>query len=109
MLTQDTQETPGDEERGGRPMDLPEDLQQELVNWLHRLEGHVRGVAGMIERGESGDEILVQLTAAKASISRLTLRVLEAYLDDSARNVDGAGEGVIERLKQSLGVVLKYS
>lgn len=85
---------------------LPEELQRQLVNWLHRLEGQVRGVAAMIERGEPSDDVLVQLTAAKSSIVQVTTRLLEGHMDDCLAQGD---EEAIERLKDSVKLVLKHS
>lgn len=93
--------------------ELTEEERQEFVRWLHRLEGQIRGVAGMMERGEAGDEILVQLAAVRSSVSTLTLEVLDAYIEaamPSANGVDADdADDTADRLKRSLSVVFRHS
>ena len=91
--------------------ELPEDERQEFVRWLHRLEGQVRGIAGMVERGEVGDDVLVQLAAVRGSVSQLTLDMLDAYIEAAVPNVNGddMDNEAADRLKRSLSVVLRHS
>lgn len=91
--------------------ELSDEERQEFVRWLHRLEGQVRGIAGMVERGEVGDDVLVQLTAVRGSVSQLTLDMLDAYIEAAISNVNGEGanDEAAERLKRSLSVVLRHS
>lgn len=91
--------------------ELPEEERQEFVRWLRRLEGQVRGIAGMVERGEAGDDVLVQLAAVRSSVSTLTLDMLDAYIEAALPSVNGDGvdDGAAERLKRSLSVVFRHS
>ncbi|MFB6285912.1 MAG: metal-sensing transcriptional repressor [Candidatus Bipolaricaulia bacterium] len=93
--------------------ELQDEDRQEFVRWLHRLEGQVRGVAGMVERGEAGDEVLTQLAAVRSSVSTLTLDMLNAYVEaaiPSATDDDSEGDDdAAERLKRSLSVVFRHS
>ncbi len=91
--------------------ELPDEERQEFVRWLHRLEGQVRGIAGMVERGEAGDDVLVQLAAVRSSVSTLTLDMLNAYIEAAvpSANGDGTDDEAAERLKRSLSVVLRHS
>lgn len=91
--------------------ELPEEERQEFVRWLHRLEGQVRGIAGMVERGEAGDEVLVQLAAVRSSVSTLTLDMLDAHIEAAlpSANGDGTDDEAAERLKRSLSVVFRHS
>jgi len=94
--------------------ELQDEDRQEFVRWIHRLEGQVRGIAGMVERGEAGDEVLTQLAAVRSSVSTLTLDMLNAYVEaaipgaNSGDDSDGDQEAA-ERLKRSLSVVLRHS
>jgi len=89
---------------------LSERLQVELIHRLRRLEGHVRGIAGMIERKESCDDILIQLAAIKAAIGQIAVRLLEGHMDRCVRRCLAEGdEEEIERFKKSLALILKHS
>ncbi len=90
-------------------MTLSKKLQTELVNRLHRLEGHVRGVAGMIERQEPCDDILVQLAAVKSAVNQVIVKLLEGHLDGCVQRCLAEGDaGEIERFKKSLSLILKH-
>ncbi len=93
--------------------ELQDEDREEFVRWLHRLEGQVRGIAGMVERGEAGDEVLTQLAAVRSSVSTLTLDVLNAYIEAAIASANGdnsdGDEEAAERLKRSLSVVFRHS
>lgn len=100
--------------RGGNVVnELPQDERQEFVHWLHRLEGQIRGVAGMVERGEAGDDVLVQLAAVRSSVSGLTLDMLDAYIEAAMPGInngaDSSDSEAAERLKRSLSIVFRHS
>ena len=82
---------------------MSEELRRELINRLHRLEGHVRGVAGMIERQEPDDQIIVQLAALKAAVNQVMARLLEGR-----REGGGQAAEDVERLKRLLSLTLKH-
>ena len=87
------------------------ETQRELIRSLHRLEGHVRGVAGMVEREESYDDVLVQLMALRSAVNRIIALFLEQGLEASLppeEDAEAVREG-LERLKRSLALILKHS
>jgi DNA-binding FrmR family transcriptional regulator len=85
---------------------LPEHLYTELVNRLHRMEGHMRGVAEMIERREPCDRVLVQLVAVKSALNRVMARLLEGHMESCLAEGDGEE---LERLKKSVALFLRHS
>jgi len=52
-----------------------------VLNRLARVEGHIRGIMRMIEEGKSCDEVLLQLSAVQAAISKTSKIVLEDHFD----------------------------
>lgn len=88
---------------------LPEDVHIELVNRLHRMEGHVRGVAEMIERREPCDQVLVQLAAVKSALTRVMARVLEGQMEGRLAVADEGDREELERLKRSVALLVKHS
>ena len=61
---------------------MNQDTKQDLLCRLRSIEGHVRGVARMVEYEAPCLDILHQLTALRGSIDRLEGRLLEAHLRD---------------------------
>lgn len=49
----------------------------DLRRRLRRIEGQVRGIEAMVGRGESCDDILVQLAATKGALSGI-VKIVEA-------------------------------
>ncbi|MFO1540250.1 MAG: metal-sensitive transcriptional regulator [Chloroflexota bacterium] len=51
-----------------------------LLRRLARIEGQVRGVARMVERGEPAVDVLQQTAALRAALDAVTLLVIEEEL-----------------------------
>lgn len=51
-----------------------------LRNRLRRVEGQVRGIAGMIETDRSCPEIVLQLQAARAALGRVQSEILKQHI-----------------------------
>ena len=49
----------------------------ELVVRLRRIEGQVRGLQHMVERGEPCTDVLTQVAAARAALAAVAIGVLE--------------------------------
>ena len=58
----------------------------QLLNRLRRVEGQVRGLAGMIEDGRYCIDVLWHLRAARAALNRVELLMLKAHLDHCIEN-----------------------
>ena len=52
----------------------------ELTERLRRIEGQVRGVQHMIERGETCVDVLTQIAATRAALAAVGLGVLDREL-----------------------------
>ena len=52
-----------------------------LLNRLNRIEGQVRGVARMVEEDRYCIDVLTQLRAARAALSRVETEMLKDHLD----------------------------
>lgn len=51
-----------------------------LLNRLHRIEGQVRGVAGMVEADRYCIDVLTQLHAIRAALAKVETEMLRAHL-----------------------------
>jgi DNA-binding FrmR family transcriptional regulator len=56
-----------------------EQVQQELLTRLRRIEGQTRGVQRMVEEGRSCTEIANQLASIRAAVQSVTVVMLKQY------------------------------
>ncbi len=83
-----------------------------LLNRLNRVEGQVRALKKMVERGECADDLLVQVAAVKGAVTKVAVKILESHLIDCANSCmasDGSVDEVYERVTKALATVLKQS
>lgn len=67
-------------------------MAKETIDRLRRIEGQVRGIAGMIEDERYCIDVLHQLSAVKAALRRVESEVLKNHaatcVDDAVRSGD---------------------
>ncbi|MBS3946761.1 MAG: metal-sensitive transcriptional regulator [Dethiobacter sp.] len=78
---------------------------QQIVNRLCRIEGQVRGVRKMVEEEQSCAEIMMQIAAVKAAVSKVGVLIFQTHfrhcLEQSAQ--EGEKEEFIEEVMELLG------
>ena len=74
-----------------RDVRFPEEVNDDVVNRLRRLEGQIRGVQRMIEEGQDCRDIVTQLSACKAALDRVGYRLVVAGMRHCA-TVDPSGD-----------------
>ncbi len=57
------------------------DTKPKVLNRLNRIEGQVRGIARMVDEDRYCIEVLTQLQAVRAALSRVESEVLKDHLD----------------------------
>lgn len=91
---------------------LTEVAEKRINNRLSRLEGQVRGIKRMLEKHQSCDDILVQVSALKQAVNGVAVELLQAHMESCVlpRVEAGAFEGkeALESLKGALSKVLKH-
>ncbi len=80
---------------------FPEDVQDDVQKRLRRLEGQIRGLQAMLEKGKDCREIITQLSAAKAALDRIGYRLVGAGMRYCATNLDDT-DGVTEEELENL-------
>lgn len=77
---------------------------EKITNRLVRIEGQIRGIKKMVEEDRECEDILVQISAASASLTNAARLVMEHHIEHCV--VDGIKHGdedeTIRRLKKSL-------
>lgn len=59
---------------------------QKIYNRLRRIEGQIRGLEEMLDKDRTESDILIQLEAAKSSLSSTISSLIESMLE---RNTEG--------------------
>jgi CsoR family transcriptional regulator, copper-sensing transcriptional repressor len=75
-----------------------------IINRLSRIEGHIRGVKGMVQENRPCPEVLIQLAAVRGAIDQVTRVILNEHLSECITRA--ARDGDIEREIQELQAAL---
>jgi DNA-binding FrmR family transcriptional regulator len=70
-----------------------------LLNRLRRIEGQVRGVARMIEEDRYCIDVMTQLRAVRAALSRVEGELLKGHLDHCIESAIVSGDQAEQRRK----------
>ena len=72
---------------------------KKLVDRLHRIEGQVRGIARMLEDGRYCIDVLTQLRAVRAAVSRVESAMLQEHLGHCIEHAISGGDPADQRAK----------
>ena len=88
---------------------LDPEVKEELQNRLSRIEGHVRGIERMLAQHASCEDLLIQLSAVRAAVNKVTARLLENHLETCVADCVRAGQGekALRQVKSALTQVVK--
>ncbi len=81
----------------------------QLLRRLSRMEGQVRGISRMIERGDYCVDILQQTAALRAAVDAVSVLVLEDHVQGCVRTAALSGEAdkyvdeVIDVVRRTIG------
>ena len=84
-------------------MQLPEEVTDDLVRRLRRIEGQVRGLQQMLADGRECRDIITQVSAASRAVDQVGFRLLAAGMsaclqDESAAAAAGFDIEEVEKL-----------
>jgi DNA-binding FrmR family transcriptional regulator len=80
---------------------MKRDNKAKLLNRLSRIEGQVRGVARMVEEDRYCIDVLTQLRAVRAALSRVETEMLKDHLDHCIEAAITGGDAADQRRKAS--------
>lgn len=78
---------------------MRQDNKPKLLNRLKRIEGQARGVARMIEEDRYCIDVLTQLRAIRAALTRVETLMLKGHLDHCIESAIVAGDHAEQRRK----------
>jgi CsoR family transcriptional regulator, copper-sensing transcriptional repressor len=80
---------------------------EEIIKRLKNIEGHLHGVAGMLEQEAYCIDIIQQLQAVQSSLNKVNLMILEKHLHSCVTEAV-RGENVDDREKVLKEIVQLY-
>lgn len=70
-----------------------------LANRLHRIEGQVRGISKMVADGRYCIDILTQLQAVRAALTKVETAILHDHLNQCIEGAITSGDAADQRAK----------
>ena len=87
-----------------------EECREDLIRRLRRVEGQVRGLQNMVEKGRYCVDILTQIDAVTAALARVQDQILEAHLNHCVADaLEGEDRGARkEKVDEVVTLLKKY-
>ena len=78
--------------------------QKRLINRLSRIEGHVRGIKGMVQDNRACPDVLTQIAAVRGALDGIARLVLHEHFSECITRAhnEGSLETELESLKAAL-------
>jgi len=86
----------------------PADSKQAVLMRLRRIEGQIRGLQRMVEEGISCSEILTQVAAVTSATKKVSMAIVQGYMEECLANTAGGAEGRQENLKEFHKALSRY-
>jgi len=78
---------------------------EQLLKRLARVEGQVRGVAGMVENERYCIDVLTQIAAVQAALDKISLGLLDDHARHCMKGKGGAPSDPEEQVDELMGAV----
>jgi DNA-binding FrmR family transcriptional regulator len=78
-----------------------------VVNRLKRIEGQIKGVLNMIEKSQSCNDVITQLTASRSAIDRTIGLIVSMNLEQCVREDIANGESTKQVVKEAVDLLVK--
>ena len=81
---------------------------EEVIRRLARVEGHVRGIAKMVQEDRDCPAILLQIAAVQSALSKVSQIVLEDHIETCVAKAirEGHGEEAVQDLREAVSRLL---
>ena len=92
----------------GKTKERTDEEYKSLISRLNRIEGQVRGIRGMVERGAYCTDILVQVAAANAALNAFSKELLASHIKTCvAQDIRDGKDETIDELVDTLQKLMK--
>ena len=91
-----------------RTKERSEEEYKSLIHRLNRIEGQIRGIRGMVERGAYCPDILIQASAVTAAVNAFNKELLANHIRTCvAHDIREGNDEVIDELVATLQKLMK--
>lgn len=90
-------------------MDPTHRRRKDVQDRLSRIEGHIRGLRGMVEEERTCSELLLQIAAVRAALNKVGQIILNDHMETCIVEAVRAGDHVkpLNELKEALSQYLR--
>ncbi|WP_053954822.1 metal-sensing transcriptional repressor [Inediibacterium massiliense] len=93
---------------GERVSHRSQEVTNALINRLNRIEGQVRGIKGMVEKGVYCNDILIQIAAAQSAMKGVGRLLLESHMRTCiVESIKAGDEEVIDEILTTIDRMIK--
>jgi DNA-binding FrmR family transcriptional regulator len=78
---------------------MREDIKASCLKRLHRIEGQVRGLSGMVEEDRYCIDIVTQISAVRAALRRAEEEILRDHVAHCVQDAIASGDKADQRRK----------
>ena len=77
---------------------------KDIINRLARVEGHIRGIAKMVQEDKDCPAILLQIAAVQSALGKISQIVLEDHVETCVAKAikEGHGEAAVQELREAI-------
>jgi len=86
----------------------PLESKQAVLMRLRRIEGQIRGLQRMVEEGTPCSEILTQVAAVTSATKKVSLTIVQGYMEECLAKAEQAGKGKQESFKEFHKALSRY-
>lgn len=95
------------EGREAAPLMRSDKVNKDLAIRLNRVEGQVKGIKAMIERGEYCDDILTQISSVKSAMNAVAKILVESHMRTCVtERLQNGDEGIVEEFVKTVGRII---
>lgn len=85
----------------------PANLNKDLSNRLNRIEGQVKGIKSMIDKGVYCDDVLIQIAAVQSAMSSVSKILLESHMRSCvSRRLQEGDDSVVDEFIKTVNKLL---
>lgn len=89
---------------------LAEEARKNVLSRLRKIEGQVRAVHDMVEKGKRCEDVLIQIRAVKSALRSMTSLIVKTYLLTCLQGAASPAETeeAARRLEETVAVLAKF-
>jgi len=86
-----------------------EEARKEIVQRLRRIEGQVRGLQKMLEEERECEEIVIQLSAIRAALEKVSLSIVGSYMVECIKKEVSEKGDCVRAMEKAKEMFMKLS